>query len=601
MANFNTYLEEMILSASGWRGIFASSQDEQDSTEEILDEHKYLVALAAQAFSQYIKEKTSKKYTLIVGRDSRPTGKVISDVMIKTILAFDIDVKYIGIVAAPEIMAYAKMFDGFVYISASHNPIGHNGIKFGLSDGGVIPGDEAAKLIKRFKELCLSDNSKEEAKHFLSSSNAEQLQNVYSNEAKYKKESYETYLEFSKLVISGENNIDKQFSFFENIKNSVCEKPLTIVCDMNGSARTKTIDKDFFNNLGINFVDFNNIPGRIVHEIIPEGDNLKHCAKKIEELQTLGHKEALLGYMPDCDGDRGNIVFWNERKNKAEILQAQEVFALSVLSEFAYAVYRTENLKELKLGVSVNGATSMRIDEIASAFNAKVFKAEVGEANVVNCAREKREEGYSVPIMGEGSNGGNITHPAAVRDPINTLFALIKLLTIRTSDNKKGLFELWCINSNQESKFNEDFGLVDIMDTLPQYLTTGVSDARALLKINTRNHFQLKESFQLEFEKEWSLRKDYLNKTYGIVRWQAASTVGTKEILGVSNFRDSGTGGLKIRFFNEKDDVIATLWMRGSGTEPVFRIMCDVKDNNILLEKDLLAWQTKLLENADKI
>lgn len=40
--------------------------------------------------------------------------------------------------------------------------------------------------------------------------------------------------------------------------------------------------------------------------------------------------------------------------------------------------------------------------------------------------------------------------------------------------------------------------------------------------------------------------------------------------------------------------------MRGSGTEPVFRIMCDVKGDKVQMEKELLEWETKLIHEADK-
>ena len=39
--------------------------------------------------------------------------------------------------------------------------------------------------------------------------------------------------------------------------------------------------------------------------------------------------------------------------------------------------------------------------------------------------------------------------------------------------------------------------------------------------------------------------------------------------------------------------------MRGSGTEPVFRILCDVRGSNKTMEADLLAWETELLAAAD--
>ena len=90
---------------------------------------------------------------------------------------------------------------------------------------------------------------------------------------------------------------------------------------MNGSARTLSIDKTFFAENNINLYPFNDIPGQIIHEIIPEPENLIHCARRMEELQSQGRTDAILGYMPDCDGDRGNIVYWNDKTKKAEILK----------------------------------------------------------------------------------------------------------------------------------------------------------------------------------------------------------------------------------------------------------------------------------------
>ena len=53
-------LSKWIISASGWRTVFAKSADEQDSTTEITNENAALVYLAAKAFSTYISEKKTK-------------------------------------------------------------------------------------------------------------------------------------------------------------------------------------------------------------------------------------------------------------------------------------------------------------------------------------------------------------------------------------------------------------------------------------------------------------------------------------------------------------------------------------------------------------
>ena len=82
--------------------------------------------------------------------------------------------------------------------------------------------------------------------------------------------------------------------------------------------------------------------------------------------------------------------------------------------------------------------------------------------------------------------------------------------------------------------------------------------------------------------------------------WEAVITKGTKETCGVKDFSESGKGGLKIVFKDKDSKPIAFIWMRGSGTEPVFRIMCDVKGDKPDMEKALLEWETELIKKADK-
>ena len=592
----------MILSASGWRKVFAVSGEETDTTTEIGMENTCISVLSALVFSDYVKKRTGKRTpTIVLGIDTRPTGPEIANAMIRLLLKEKVVVRYVGVTAAPEIMAYSKLFDGFIYISASHNPIGHNGIKFGLNDGGVLNGKENALLVEEFKAKCSDEFALQNVSRLISVRSQSDLEWVYSESISTKKEALEIYKTFSKNVISSLTNVSLQDKFFDNLKAQIKANPIGIVCDFNGSARTMSIDKEFFAENNLNFYPFNDIPGKIVHEIIPEPENLVYCAKKMEELQKAGTKDAILGYMPDCDGDRGNIVYWDSKTNSAQILKAQEVFSLSVLAELAFSYWLNKNNSSYKPAVAVNCPTSMRIDEIAKAFNAKVFRGEVGEANVVNTARLARKEGYTVRILGEGSNGGTITFPSSVRDPINTIFAFIKLLTIKDTPEGKGLFHIWCQLSGQEDKYKDDFTLSDVLETLPVYTTTGVSESRAILKISTMDHAKLKGNFQKVFENSFKNGADGLLKKYGISSYKCILTNATTEKVDAKDFSESGKGGLKIQLFENSDKPSAFIWMRGSGTEPVFRIMCDVKGNNPDKEKDLLAWETKMLLEADKM
>lgn len=597
----------MILSASGWRKVFAVSGEETDTTTEIGMENTCISVLSALVFSDYVKKRTSKRTpTIVLGIDTRPTGPEIANAMIRLLMKEKVVVRYVGVTAAPEIMAYSKLFDGFIYISASHNPIGHNGIKFGLNDGGVLNAQENALLVEAFNEKCEDEFALQKVSRLINVKDQSELEWVYSESLSIKKEALEIYKTFSRNVISSLSNVSLQDKFFDDLKAQIKENQIGIVCDFNGSARTMSIDKDFFAENNLNFYPFNNIPGQIVHEIIPEPENLVHCAKKMEELQKAGTTDAVLGYMPDCDGDRGNIVYWDEKSKSPQILKAQEVFSLSVLAELAFSYWLNKSNPDFKAAVAVNCPTSMRIDEIAACFNAKVFRGEVGEANVVNTARLARKEGYTVRILGEGSNGGTITFPASVRDPINTIFAFVKLLTIKDRKSadgsmEKGLFHLWCELSNQSEKYKDNFTLSDVIETLPVYTTTGVSEPRAILKIQTRDHSILKGNFQKVFENSFKNGADGLLKKYGISSYKCVLTNGTTEKTDVSDFSQSGKGGLKIQLFENSEKPSSYIWMRGSGTEPVFRIMCDVKGNNPDKEKELLAWETKMLLEADKM
>ncbi|MCR5762102.1 MAG: phosphoglucomutase [Treponema sp.] len=608
----------MILSASGWRKVFTQSKDGEDSSPEIGKENELICALIGETFAQYVISASDKTSPVIaIATDTRPTGTEIADAILKALQSRHVTIQFLGVASAPEIMAYAKNVDGFLYISASHNPIGHNGIKFGLNDGGVLEGSEAKKLIEEFEKKCLDEDAEKHAQDILSSVDNAALTLIKNESDNYKKESIRIYDAFIKKVITGSDTEEEQNIIFNEIKSYLKEKTISIVCDMNGSARSTSIDKTFIPSCNLKFIPFNDEPGKIVHGIIPEPENLIHCATKMQQLQYSGDETVILGYMPDCDGDRGNIVYWNERSQKALPIPAQTVFALCVMAELSFEYWKMYRFQKKSLyykamnlikrrAVAVNCPTSMRIDDICKAFNIFLFRAEVGEANVVNLAQKKRSEGYSVRILGEGSNGGNITEPSHVRDPLATMFAIIKLLTIKdyTKDGitYKGLFHIWCEKSGQLNKYKEDFSIVDILDTLPVYATTGVSESRAVLSVKTPDKGLLKQNFQTVFMKEWAEKKEMLTDKYDFESFEADCTNGTEEKRYCIDW-NNGTGGLKIKFYDSNKRASAFIWMRPSGTEPVFRILCDVKGDEFKseekTERELLEWETEMLQKAD--
>jgi phosphoglucomutase len=595
-----TALSTMILSHSGWRGIFAADGGEESGTAKISAAHRVIAAGAAAVFAAYLRVlgDGKGKPLVLLGRDTRPTGKAIARAMIPVLRERGCRVRYAGVVAAPEIMAWARNVGqrekacGFIYISASHNPIGHNGLKFGLTDGGVLPAKEMAKLAENFRSLMNDPHS---------------LLPIHCSlppppSLINKKRAYNAYFNFSAEVAWGDNA-----AIAGALKRGIAERPLGVCGDFNGSARCVSIDKKFLSGLGIQFRAINDRPGAIAHRIVPEGESLDPCCAFLAE-QHRRNPAFVLGYVPDCDGDRGNLVIWGSSLHKARALEAQEVFALACVAELAQLAWNGGDFA--KTAVAVNDPTSLRIDRIAAAFGARVFRAEVGEANVVGLARRLRAEGWTVRILGEGSAGGNITHPSAVRDPLHTVLAIAKLLSLRTAGGnaafgnaafgKPGLFELWCNASGQAGLYRADFDLAGIIASLPPFVTTGAYSPEAALRVTTADHGALKRRYKTIFVREWEARKNELKTQYGIYDWDAAAYNGMEERKGITDFGEAGKGGLKLCFYDAKGGATASLWMRGSATEPVFRVIADAGGADPRVERYLIEWQRRMVTEADR-
>ncbi|MDR1955701.1 MAG: phosphatidylglycerol lysyltransferase [Treponema sp.] len=615
-AQVDTALTDMILSPSGWRGIFAQGGAE-GAEGTIAAAHTIILAAGAKVFADYVKAHYPPQPgnnpcpAILLGMDTRPTGRAIADILIRVLIAEDCAVRFARITAAPEIMAYARACGadgraaGFVYISASHNPIGHNGLKFGLTDGGVLPATEANTLIGDLRSFLSAPDRIRRIKALMSRADPGTIAAVYAAAPRIKAEAYEAYLRFTREVVSGPREPTNQEGILEGIVRGLHATPLGIAADLNGSSRTLSIDRDFFTSLGISYYSINDKPGRIVHRIVPEGPALDPCRQFLEELHRR-EPSVLVAYMPDCDGDRGNLVIWDEGAQCARCLDAQEVFALACIAELAHLVwtgelgYDAQGKALQKVAVAVNDPTSLRIDRIAHAFDVSMFRAEVGEANVVGLARKLREAGYTVRILGEGSAGGNITYPSAVRDPIHTVMAIIKLLTLRNQEGRWGFFKLWCERSGKAAAYREDFSLSDIISSLPRFITTGSYTPESLLQVQTLDHGVLKTRYQGVFLREWETRKAELSSRYGITRWEAACYNGMEETRGLTCFGAARRGGLKITFTNKTGQQIASIWMRGSGTEPVFRVMADAEGSDPSMEQDLIQWQRRMVMEADK-
>lgn len=561
-------IQKYILSASGWRAVFAKSMDEEDFSGEVSDADLVIASTVARTFLEYL---GCPRPRILVGIDARPTGEALCDVVVRTMIALNAEVTHLFFASAPEIMAYSNAgYDGFFYISASHNPVGHNGFKFG-SNGGVYNKDIIDKIIPVFKKKIESAGVVKTAMELSCKCDEDIYSETLMKHDDDKLKAFDYYRQFVLRIATA---------------HKLFRIPFGIVAEMNGSARSASIDIPYLNKMGAKVWAVNAQPRQIAHAIVPEGENLELCRKTLEEV----HKKDpsyILGYVPDNDGDRGNFVYLEKKTGKAQILNAQKVFALVATIDIAHQVMAGDK----RPAIAVNGPTSSMIDEVAEKFNVRVFRSDVGEANVVTLAQKLREEeGYQVHICGEGSNGGNITHPAKVRDPMNSIMSIAKLYSI------PGLYDF--LLSKLGISHTDEVSLESLIDALPKYTTTPAFSKDAVLKIKSKDFDELKLAYESILEKEV---EGYL--TDGIASWQVRQMEGIVETVGFGpDFRSRpSTGGYKVVFNDKNGNFVAYIWLSKSRTEPVMRVMADVKGDNKALHDKLLAWQRSMVMRADQM
>lgn len=570
--------QKMIISTSGWRKIFATNGNEEDPSEPITRTDTFLMALAAEAFYRHYNPET-----VILGIDTRPTGPAIADIVCRILLAHGVTIKHVFISAAPEVMAYSayNTQDHFFYITASHNPIGHNGIKFGMR-GGVADTREATNVIAIFRTLITDANSLPLVQNLSATLSVDTYQKVLQ---RITQEKANALIAYERLILDTATNSEDDLvfgNFVAALRQEIKKHPLGIVADLNGSARSLSIDREFLEGLGIRTHFINAKARQIVHAIVPEGENLEPCRQALEQAHA-SDSSFVLGYVPDNDGDRGNIVYVDDQTGKTHILGAQQLFALVALIELSLS-----KEKEIPQAIVINGPTSLMINTIAERLNVQVYRSEVGEANVVKLAEKIRAKGYLVRILGEGSNGGNITHPSKVRDPLNTLVSLIKLLSSTA-------------RFNTITGLNQQPSLIVALRALPKRTITGSFSPEGVMRISTQDHALMKTAYERIFVQEYAQRHQELAQKYGIYGWREEQTEGTTMRVGLGpDYRTPPMrGGLKILFNNQEGCDTDFIWMRGSGTEAVFRVMADAAGDDQERHDYLLSWQRSMVEAAD--
>ncbi len=106
-----------------------------------------------QAGAYVLTKETNHKPTIMVGCDTRISGDMLANALMAGVCSVGANAVYVGVVPTPAVAYLTRKYkvDAGVVISASHNPVEFNGIKFFDGNGYKLPDameDEIEELIK---------------------------------------------------------------------------------------------------------------------------------------------------------------------------------------------------------------------------------------------------------------------------------------------------------------------------------------------------------------------------------------------------------------------------------------------------------------------
>jgi phosphomannomutase len=131
----------LIKSISGFRGTIGGIPDENLTPVDIV---KF-----ASAYGAWVLSKNNGKL-VIIGRDARISGKIVSDLVVSTLLSMGLDVVNLGLSTTPTVEMAVKLENaaGGIILTASHNPKQWNALKLLNNLGEFISAEEASKVLE---------------------------------------------------------------------------------------------------------------------------------------------------------------------------------------------------------------------------------------------------------------------------------------------------------------------------------------------------------------------------------------------------------------------------------------------------------------------
>ena len=332
----------LIKSISGIRGTIGGDIGNSLTPNDV-------VSFAA-AYAVWIKSKNLNN-TVIIGRDARVSGEMISNLVCSTLQLSGIDVIDIGLSTTPtvEISVLENNYSGGIIITASHNPGNWNALKLLNSSG-----------------------------EFISASDGHEILKIASNKT----------FDYVDVSLLGKYKLDENFNDFhiDKIldldlvnKEAIKKAKLNVVIDAVNSTGGFMIPK-LLEKLGVSYHKLYCEPNGIFpHNPEPLAENLSEISTQV--VNNGSH----LGLVVDPDVDRLAIVCEDG----------------SMFGEEYTLVSVADYILSKKRGSTVSNLSSTRaLKDITEKYGCNYFPSAVGEVNVVECMKIN-----NAVIGGEGNGG----------------------------------------------------------------------------------------------------------------------------------------------------------------------------------------------------
>jgi phosphomannomutase len=326
---------DLMISISGVRGIVGRSL-----TPELL-------VRMGEAFGTYM-----RSGRVVVGRDTRVSGEMVKCAVFSGLLSSGCSIIDVGVVATPTatLMIEEHKADGGVVISASHNPVEWNALKFFRADGVYLNASEGDDLLKIY----------------------------YSGD--FVRKPWDALKTVEYVTDAEAHHVDKVLSILD--VSLIKSRKFRVALDCCNGAGVG-VSLRLLRALGCSVEPIHCTPdGLFPHTPEPNFINLQDLCRFTKE------RGADIGFATDPDADRIAVV-----SERGDFLGEELSLALA-------AQYVLSRNSDRSGPVVINMSTSRVSEDVARAAGREVVRTAVGEVNVA----EKMEEVKAI-IGGEGNGG----------------------------------------------------------------------------------------------------------------------------------------------------------------------------------------------------